>query len=201
MNKEQLKTLYNNLPQAIKAVYDRPETNDDIYDICEKYKLHIDQIGVVINTTYGVMLGLNKPTDFTNTFAKAADIPEDIANLITHDINEQIFLPIRQELMKRSGEWQPETSPKPLPTNVEPVDTHFSSSPYSPAKPEDPVKTELLDAIEHPTPTGTMITRDTFADKMGQLSQNQEKNENPTNSNLSKITTDKKADPYLEPIN
>ena len=79
-SKEQLKALYNNLPDAIKAVYDRPETNDEIYEICEKHKLHIDQIGVVINTAYAAMLGVVKPSDFTDTFTKKADIPSDIAN-------------------------------------------------------------------------------------------------------------------------
>ncbi|MEK7091606.1 MAG: hypothetical protein AAB900_01330 [Patescibacteria group bacterium] len=198
-SKEQLKALYNNLPDAIKAVYDRPETNDEIYEICEKHKLHIDQIGVVINTAYAAMLGVVKPSDFTDTFTKKADIPSDIANIITHEINEQVFAPIRQELMHSGNTWSTGSGPKPLPNNVEPISPQFSSVPYQPARPEDPVKQEILTAIENPSPT-QMITRDNFADKLGQLSQNKESSQSLTRPIATKPVEKKKLDPYREPL-
>lgn len=200
MDKNQLQALYDRLPEAIKSVYDRPETNDEIYEIGDKYKLHIDQIGVIIKTAYAVMLGIVKPTDFTSTFAKEADIPEDIANLITHDINEQVFAPIRQELMRGGQSESMPGASKPLPRNVEPIGSQFSSAPYQPERPEDPARQQILTAIENPTPT-KMITRDNFTTKLGQLSQSQETGLSKTSTGVPKVTTEKKVDPYLEPIN
>jgi len=198
MNKEQLKILYEKLPEAVKQVYDRPETNDDIYEIGHKYKLHIDQIGVVIKNAYGVMLGITKPSDFVTTIVKEAGLAEDIANLITHEINEQVFAPIRQELMKTGGDWPINNGPKPLPKNVE-TTTHFSSAPYQPDRPDDPAKQEILTAIENPSPT-PMITRDNFADKLGQLSQTKDLPPEQVNSNPTPATAEKKPDPYREAI-
>lgn len=193
--KEKVLKFYPSLPEAVKKIYDDPNTVSGLYDLGTKFHLHIDQIGTLSQIVHMIMLGIINPKDFAATITKELDLSEDIANLITHEVNAQVFAPIRQELMRGGqGDSIPGAS-KPLPRNVEPISSQFSSAPYQPARPEDPARQQILTAIENPTPT-KMITRDNFADKLGQLTQSKD-GASPT----TKITIEKKVDPYLEPIN
>lgn len=206
-DKDTIKKYYALLPDEIKAVYSDPEILDDIYNICLEYGVkHLDQIGGIQNAVYDIMLGLLKPADFVSFITKETGIGEDIANLITHDINDQILKPIREELIKHHQNLQ--GGEGSLPSNVERNDLGFSSNPY----PEETVinreQNDLITEIENPAPA-TIITRDNFWDKKQGLSSS---NKNPStqhsprpsvqNSNPSPVapTEKPKFDPYREPF-
>jgi hypothetical protein len=101
--KEQYKKQYSVLPPVIKDFMAKEETIEKILDIGKKYNLHIDQLQI-LNEEVGLVLhGLEKPGNFINNLRKYLGLSEDIANLITYDLNQQIFAEIRGELEKLSS--------------------------------------------------------------------------------------------------
>lgn len=205
-DKETIKKYYSLLPDEIKAVYSDPQILDDIYDICLEYEVkHLDQIGTIQDAVYDIMLGLLKPADFIRKIIDETGLTEDIANLITHDINEQILRPIHKSIVEHHRNL---TGSKDLPANVEREDLGFSSTPYEEKPVIDQEKRDLINEIENPA-AATIITRDNFLEKKSGLSfSNQRNNPKPTTDSANQINpssknlTDKepKFDPYRESI-
>jgi len=197
LDKEQIKKYYSLLPDEIKAVYDDPDTSDAIYDICKKYGVnHLDQMGVVDEAVYGLILGLVKPIDFVPTIVKEAGIGEDIANLITHEINEQLLKPIRDKLMA----YHQSLEHGQLPANAEKADLGVSSIPYPDHQENSQEQLAILDEIENPSPA-TVITRNVFQEKKTSLVTSEKTKEQidiPTEKPA--ITNIKKPDPYREQL-
>ena len=91
---EQFKKLPKSLQDAILAI----DLHDKIKMISEKHKLLIDKAAIFENETMLIMLGLENHTDYTNNIRKELEITDEQAQEITKDVNEQIFLPIRESL-------------------------------------------------------------------------------------------------------
>ncbi|MFA6416235.1 MAG: hypothetical protein WCW56_01975 [Candidatus Paceibacterota bacterium] len=207
-NKETIKKYYSLLPDEIKAVYSDPEILDEIYQICVDHGVkHLDQIGNVQDAIYDIMLGLLKPNDFVPFVIKETGLSEDVVNLLTHDINDQILKPIRQQLIDH---YQTLEGKNNLPTNVEREDLGFSSQPYeNPKSPkEEGEKNDLINELENPVPA-TVFTRDVFSQKKeGLVSSGQTKEATNLSPTSKKMAPDQakeagvkaKSDPYREPI-
>lgn len=95
-----IKELFNALPEEVEDLIFDPSTDKKIGEIGNKYKLHIDQIQTLTDETQYVMIGYKKPADFVSNTARNVGTTSDIAGLIVHDINEQIFNSIRESLKK-----------------------------------------------------------------------------------------------------
>jgi hypothetical protein len=207
-DKETIKKHYALLPEEIKIVYSDPQILDRIYDICVSYGVnHLDHIGSIDDAVYDIMLGLIKPTDFVSVIIKETGIGEDIANLIVHDINEQILKPIHDKLIEHQRILEGKSV---LPSNVEMEnsDLGFSSSPYQETNPINREQREMINEIEHPAPA-TYITRDNFTEKTSGLHSSRREVEKinlsiqtkNTKEKVSSLTETKpKSDPYREPI-
>ena len=204
-SKEEIARYYQTLPDELKEFYDGTEGSDKIVDICDNYNLRIDQMGEVVKTTYHIILGLIKSEEFVPRMISRAGISEDIANLITHDINDQILKPIHLQMVEHH---QKLTGAKSLPANVEKSDLGFSSTPYPQESTGSREQTDLISEIENPAPA-TFITRDNFWDKKNNLSASNQRFKNidqtkvaPQKSEPQKATptVKPKFDPYREPI-
>ena len=205
-DKEKIKRYLQVLPDKIREIYDDPDTSDKIYDICVNYEVkHLDQIGSIQNAVYDIMLGLLKPADFVSHITKTTGMSEDIANLITHDINDQILKPIHLQMVEHHRKLTGENS---LPANVEKSDLGFSSTPYPQESTGNREQTDLISEIENPAPA-TFITRDNFWDKKNNLSASNQRLKDidqtkvvPQKSEPQKTTptVKPKFDPYREPI-
>jgi len=104
----------NALPEKIRKALTAASTETAILDIGKKYDLHVDQIGKLVEAVTQTLLGQIKPYQFDDYIANQLSIEPAKANLITSDINNQIFLPIRDSLEKMSE--QSQASPAKLPT-------------------------------------------------------------------------------------
>ncbi|MEK7614155.1 MAG: hypothetical protein AAB428_00610 [Patescibacteria group bacterium] len=91
---------YKTLPEDVRKAITSVEVSAKITGLAEKYRLHIDKADELSDETGLVMLGLTHPRDYLNNLKKRLEIPEDLAREIVADINNQIFLPIRQSLKK-----------------------------------------------------------------------------------------------------
>lgn len=202
-SKEEIDRYYQTLPDELREFYDSEEGSDKIVDICDDYKLRIDQMGEVVKTTYYIILGLIKSQEFVPRIISRAGISEDIANLIAHEINEQILKPIHGDMVKHH---QNLTGEDGLSVKTEKIDWGISSTPYPKETTSNHEQTDLISEIENPAPA-TYITRDNFWDKKNSLSYSNRdlKNISPSKTiaqepELTKINSIKKPkfDPYRE---
>jgi hypothetical protein len=147
--KEQLNEFYRKLPPELQDAMGSMDNADANWNIGQKFKLHIDKIGELGYETGLVMLGLTKPQDFVGNLEKSLGVDKVTAAAIAKEVNEQIFLPIRDSLKKihHMG-----------------TETEESIEPMKPLKPEseEPNKADVLQAIEQPE-TIPMTVRTTSA--------------------------------------
>lgn len=100
---EQLREVYNKIPENIRAVISSDDTDEKIFNISQKYDLHIDTAGGLGKVTLMLMLGLLKPKDFIPELIKRLKLDQETANKVAQEVNEQIFKPIRESLKKIHG--------------------------------------------------------------------------------------------------
>ncbi|MBI3633535.1 MAG: hypothetical protein HY226_04555 [Candidatus Vogelbacteria bacterium] len=127
---QELNEVFKGLPQTLKEAVTSVETAETINNIGRKYGLHIDQIGVLGIESGKILLGLAHPTEFVSNITKKLGIERVVASQIASEINDKVFLRVR-ELLKG-------ISDKP----VKEQDT-TDNEPH-------PVRDALLKAIENP---------------------------------------------------
>jgi hypothetical protein len=140
---EQIKNLYNNLPEDLKKVIFSAEIGESIKKIGEKYNLLIDKTGILGNETGMVMLGLTHPKDYLSNLAERLKIDKESAAKIGEDVNNMVFAKVRESLKKIhgvDGESVPSPNLPAAPSPTLPVSAP-APSPVPEIKPE--TKTEI----------------------------------------------------------
>jgi|SRR5271168_751314 len=87
-----------NIPPEVLEVLNSETLSAALYDIGEKYKLHIDHIGELGVETRLVLLGNTSPDLFISKIRERLDVSQNVAEQIATDINEKIFIPIREKM-------------------------------------------------------------------------------------------------------
>ena len=102
IDKEQLNQGYERLSDNLRNVFDAEETAKTLIGLGKKYNLHVDQLGQLTSLVHYVLLGFLAPQNFVRELRNSVGVSEDIANLITYDLNQKILIQIRQELEELS---------------------------------------------------------------------------------------------------
>ena len=98
--KEQINERFQMLPSSVQDIVLSAEVADAIKEIANKNQLHIDTAGLLNEEITYVMVGAEKSVDFIKNLKIHLRLPEDKANTVARDVNEKIFLPIREALKK-----------------------------------------------------------------------------------------------------
>ena len=107
------------LPADIKAFVYSADMSKTIQDIGAKYKLHVDQIGALESEAAAVMIGLTKPEKFAENISDALGAAEPQSQEIAKDVNDLLFLRIREAMKKSSAERSvPASAPDKMPLAV-----------------------------------------------------------------------------------
>lgn len=104
-----LKEYLPKLPQKLREAILSVDFRKNIEVVGKKNSLHINQVGLLENETVLVLLGLESGNDYARNIRRELQITEDRAREITKQINELIFIPVReslQEFLKK--EWEAE---------------------------------------------------------------------------------------------
>ncbi len=100
-NSEQLAKKFMGLPEDIKAAIWDLDLDGAIGEIGLNHKLHLDQIGELADQTALVLIGINPVASYEQGLIKA--LPgisgEEIKAIVT-EVNQEIFLKIRESLQK-----------------------------------------------------------------------------------------------------
>ncbi len=98
LNQEQLREIYNSLPEDIQNTMGSAETSATVQRIAKNYGLSIDQMGELAEEIGLTMLGVHTLTDMPKNIALALGGDLTVGNSIYRDINGSIFLKVRANL-------------------------------------------------------------------------------------------------------
>lgn len=114
-----IKERFDALPDSIKEVILSSHYEESLIEIGKQYNLNVEQLGIVERETTLTMMGLTPVRDFEAELTREIKIDALKGSQIVKDINEKIFLKIR-DLLKLMN----------TPTGVEPLieETHQTST-------------------------------------------------------------------------
>ncbi len=113
---------YFQLPQDLRETMFSVETANRTREISKKNNLNSDQAWWASHTAGMIILGEIKITDFVKIIQKRCKLEETSARQLARDINEAIFLPVKESLKKvyQMSEWPRENKETTTPETHEP---------------------------------------------------------------------------------
>lgn len=104
---------YRMLPKSIKRVIYSLDIHNIVKSITDKHSLHVDTAGILDDEIMYAIVGITKVSDFIRNLKVQLKLPDNEVNVIAKDVNEKIFLPIREALKnvanKSTQDIKPET--------------------------------------------------------------------------------------------
>ncbi|MFH1170339.1 MAG: hypothetical protein V1704_02170 [Candidatus Vogelbacteria bacterium] len=154
------------LPKVLQEIIISTETADKIQAIGQKYQLHIDQMGALDEEINNVLFGILRADKLPEKIKTRLGVDQPTTDAIVHDLNDQIFLKIRESLQAlhettpstELGASEPNYGVETLPGSTLPAD--------QPAMVNLPNREEVIDGIENPAKTPEASV---FEQKMGKL--------------------------------
>jgi hypothetical protein len=99
-----LREQMEKLPPEVQRAVTSPDLRKKIKEIGDRNKLHIDQIGLLEDETVLVMIGLEEPADFTDNIASHVRMEKEVAQRVSGEVSEKVFIPIRDAMKKFMSE-------------------------------------------------------------------------------------------------
>ncbi len=146
--------IIEELPPEIQKTVNFSYLGPKIENIGRGHFLQIDQVGELYGATEMVMLGLVHPNNFVSSIEKRLEVSRGVAEMVARDVNNQIFLTIREE-MKKIAEQAPLIEEGSAGTQEEKTSNlaHDSEHPIESDEHHTTLKREdILRDIEDPAP-------------------------------------------------
>ncbi|MES2224001.1 MAG: hypothetical protein V4469_03680 [Patescibacteria group bacterium] len=148
---DQYSKIFWKLPTEIRDVISSVETTTHINIIGKKHNLQIDKIGDLVDITLDVIMGIVATKDFIKEIQNDLHLSALEASVLSRDIDENIFKPIKDQMVQLYAGRAPHKPSSSLVQYYEEDDEHPSLD-----------KQTLLKEIEDPTPsevkTETVVT-------------------------------------------
>lgn len=97
---KKLDERFASLPKEVQTAINESNYQISLYSIAEKYKLNVEQMGVLEEITTKVMLGIIHPDKYEDELASKIVTPRNNISSIVNDVNENILKTIREILKK-----------------------------------------------------------------------------------------------------
>ncbi|MFA5355208.1 MAG: hypothetical protein WC302_00500 [Candidatus Paceibacterota bacterium] len=96
--KEQLKKMYDGLPEELKEAIYSQESAESIFNACTDQGLQNDQIPLVAHLAGKVLMGILPPDEFQEEVEKELKMKEGEAKELGRTINKLVFYPVKELL-------------------------------------------------------------------------------------------------------
>ncbi len=96
---QELDARLEKLPENIKDIISQSNYQTALYGIAKDYKLNVIQMGILETKVIDLVLGNLHPDEFADSLETGLGLPKEKISMLVKDINEKIFLKIR-ELLK-----------------------------------------------------------------------------------------------------
>ncbi|MFA5744951.1 MAG: hypothetical protein WC887_01925 [Candidatus Paceibacterota bacterium] len=134
ITKEQILAAYNNAPDFVRAVFNDEATTQVVIGLQSKLQLHVDAAGVLAKEVGYLLLGLVDPSKFVDRL-KNSGFSEQAATEIITEINQKIFVPLREKMKSGAGNTQQPIRPtEPERPSVPPTTWRASVPPPRPSQ-------------------------------------------------------------------
>ncbi len=90
-----------------------------------KYQLQVDQGGVLEREIMLLLMGIENPDEFTQALAEEAGLEQKTVDGIVQDVNDQIFIPLREEMKSGASKPSVEVKPPQVPTTPPAAPRHI----------------------------------------------------------------------------
>jgi hypothetical protein len=152
---QQIKDRIAELPQDIQQAILSADFDKRVQNIASRHALHIDQMGTLGDETLLVMIGFSNPAEFSNHIVQQIHVSAEEAQRIATDINQEIFLPIRESMKKFAEEQRAGTAPAKsviMPSAQAAADTKPTPMPPLPPKISIPPSAPVVQQAPKPPP-------------------------------------------------
>lgn len=157
-NTNQYVKILDKLPPEIKDVIASSDTVQNIWKIGQKHNLHIDKLGIMSDTAYDVMMGIVSTKNFVKELAENLEISELEASSIVRDIDDEIFKPIKQTIVKLYDNGAPNRPSSSLVQFYEEDDNH-------PSLDKDALLKEIEEPVDAVVKKEMVTTTESLSDK------------------------------------
>lgn len=120
---ESVKQVMKSLPPVIRNYITGEKYTTVARGLMAKYKLRVDQGGVLEREILLLLMGVENPDEFMQALAEDAQLNKVVIVGIVQDVNDQIFVPLRKE--EEGGAIEPQIQPVAPKVVPQPV-THFN---------------------------------------------------------------------------
>lgn len=103
INEETILKRYESLPDDLKEALMGVSTADAIYEIGRKSNLNVEKIGALAEEVGLIILGFTPSANFISDLKTALGVDEEKASEIANEINQRVFLSIRESLRRLHG--------------------------------------------------------------------------------------------------
>lgn len=98
-----IKQVMQTLPQNVRIYISQEKYTIVVKELMTRYSLHIDQGGILEREIILLLMGIESPEEFTQALFEEARINKQTISSIAKDVNNQIFIPLREEMRKSGG--------------------------------------------------------------------------------------------------
>lgn len=160
---ESVAQVLQTLPPVVRDFVSQGKYTDVAKRLMSKYGLRIDQAGVLERELMLILMGVDSPDEFTQALADEAKLDQKVINDIVREVNELVFIPLREaeEGKKEEGslmsplkpaEVAKEEKPKEIMRLVVPTRPTNAPAPLPTMLPaqKSPSSSELLEDHEEP---------------------------------------------------
>ncbi len=98
LTKDQYWELFQKLPDELKNTILSEKTAKDVFDICERNEIDIEEISIVADYTGRVLFGILPPDEFQSALEEKVELTKDRAKKVAQEINRFIFYPVKASL-------------------------------------------------------------------------------------------------------
>ena len=131
-------SLMQDLPKPVQDFLAGDERDQIVRELSSKYGLHVDQAGEFEQAFIYMLLGISSPEDFVATLSRAG-VSSPTINALATDVNERVFMRLRDA--EREVVQAPTPTQKPAPLPPPALDYQPATLPGSPVPAPMPVST------------------------------------------------------------
>jgi hypothetical protein len=204
--KEQLKKIFKSLPEDLQEAITSVESAQILSEIGNKFKLHIDQQSILGEETGYVLLGVSDPMEFVSSLSTKIGIDRTIASQIVSEINEKIFVKIKESLRQIHSGTRPPVTPEIKQTLSSNLIKEISTKELNiPKEAMSILKGESSNKVQEKKSGTEIFGFSKDDDKNGHMDIMEQKMKTDfslpkTENGLTKSAQTQSSDPYREPI-
>lgn len=101
---ESIRQILPTLPLPIQKFFEQRKLDTVTRLLTERYALHLDQGTIIERELMFLLLGLKSPDEFAAELYEQLPVSKQTVKDIISDINQEVFVPLREEEMRKGGE-------------------------------------------------------------------------------------------------